>query len=151
MEAAYLLNFARFTSWSGVKDSGPVRICMLGRADLLEALISTIEGRSVNGRRVVLSEEASLSETAFTCNVVFISASFRDKRGIPYVLHSLESAGALTVGDSPDFARHGGMIGLKLDGGRFQFEVNLNAVRRAGLKLSSNVIALGTIVAEDQL
>jgi hypothetical protein len=44
------------------------------------------------------------------------------------------------------FAEHGGMIQFSLEDQRVHFEINLDAASRAGLKISSKLLALAQIV-----
>ena len=48
----------------------------------------------------------------------------------------------LTLGDIPEFAQSGGMIGLKIEDSRVRFDVNLGAAQRAGLTLNSQMLKL---------
>ena len=52
----------------------------------------------------------------------------------------------LTIGESPDFLREGGIINLLLVGRRVRFEVNPDAAARAGLRLSSQLLQLAVAV-----
>ena len=50
----------------------------------------------------------------------------------------LSTGPALTVSDFPQFLKRGGMIQFVLEGNRVRFEVNLAAVKSAGLTLASS-------------
>ena len=52
----------------------------------------------------------------------------------------------LTVADIPDFVKQGGMIQFVLDGNTVKFEINVAASRRAGLKLSSELLKVARLV-----
>ena len=52
----------------------------------------------------------------------------------------------LTVSDDPQFIRRGGMIQFVFDDNRVRFEINLAAVQRARLNLSSELVKLATAV-----
>ncbi|MEO9103276.1 MAG: YfiR family protein [Burkholderiales bacterium] len=54
-------------------------------------------------------------------------------------------------GDEPGFAQHCGMIGFVRDGARLRFEVNLGALKRANLMLSSQVLSLATNVIDSAM
>ena len=49
---------------------------------------------------------------------------------------------AVTVGDTPGFLDHGGMMNFILEGSKVRFEIDLNAAEQAGLKISSKLINL---------
>ena len=52
----------------------------------------------------------------------------------------------LTVGDVPDFAAAGGMIGLRRQGRRMVFDANPEAIRAGGITVSARVLKLARIV-----
>ncbi len=63
-------------------------------------------------------------------------------------LKAFVAAGALTVGDSDDFIRTGGMVGLITVENKIRFEVNLATCRRAGLRISASLLRLAKTVVE---
>ena len=66
------------------------------------------------------------------------------------VLH-LNGSPVLIIGDSPEFARSGGIIGLENVENRVRFRVNLDAAQRSGLRLSSRILDLATSVHSEHL
>jgi uncharacterized protein DUF4154 len=52
----------------------------------------------------------------------------------------------LTVSDVPRFLEHGGMIALEMQGNHVRFSVALDAVNRAGLTLSSELLKVASRV-----
>jgi hypothetical protein len=66
------------------------------------------------------------------------------------ILTVLDHRPVLTVGDSPEFAQHGGMIGFTVDGGRVRFTVNLVAARDAGLMLQSELLRVAAAVLQER-
>ncbi len=50
----------------------------------------------------------------------------------------------LTISDIPDFAERGGGIGLLYRENKVLFEINLASTRKAGLRLSSQMLNLAT-------
>ena len=55
----------------------------------------------------------------------------------------------LTVSDAARFAQTGGMVELFIEDGRMRFAVNVDALQRARVRLSSRVLALAKIVRDD--
>ena len=54
-----------------------------------------------------------------------------------------------TVSDAARFAQTGGMVELFVENGRMRFAVNVDALERAHVRLSSRVLALAKIVRDD--
>ena len=146
VKAAYLYNFGKFVQWpqkAAANDSGSFPICVLGQDPFGKALDSAIVGESINGKNVVARRIAKAEEAA-NCRVLFISSSESSELG--RILSALDDASLLTVSDMPDFAQRGGMIHLLLQDQKVRFEVNLDAARRVGLTLSSQLLKLAVTV-----
>lgn len=138
VQAAFTLNFARFTEWPAARlANGRFTLCQLGGTERMADALQALEGRTVQGLPVQFQRIDSGLE-ASRCMVLF-SAGL-----VPPPL--ADGAAVLTIGNEPGFAQHGGMIGLTRDGMRLRFEVNIGALRRAGLMLSSQVLALSANV-----
>jgi hypothetical protein len=82
-----------------------------------------------------------------TCHVLYLTGSDR-KRALD-IVGNLEDELVLTVSDAAGFARTGGMVELFIEEGRMRFAVNVDALERAHVRLSSRVLALAKIVRDD--
>jgi hypothetical protein len=61
----------------------------------------------------------------------------------------LDRAGALpilTVGEDEEFAQKNGIINFVLKDGKVRLEINLAAARKAGLTMSSKLLAVADVV-----
>ena len=148
VEAAYLYNFAKFVEWteqSFASGSAPVQICVLNDSAFQSTLKQMVSSRSIDGRPVqVLSVQTAAD--AQNCHILFIAAAQEKQAGT--VLDSLRNSGILTVGETQDFLKHGGMIGFELLNGRVQFEVNLKAANQAGLHISARLLSVANRVIQ---
>lgn len=145
LKAAFLLNFARFTTWPSLPANAPLVICVLGDDRVFDALEEIVRGRTVEGHNLS-AVRTSTGTDVHACHLLFVSApavsaarsTLNGTRGLPI----------LTVSDAEDFARSTGMIELSVRGDRMQFAINVAAVERAKLRISSRLLALATIVRE---
>lgn len=64
------------------------------------------------------------------------------------MLNSVSGRKVLTVGEFEGFAKRGGMINFIIVDNRIAFEINIDAARRAGLSISSQLLKLAEIVRE---
>jgi hypothetical protein len=55
----------------------------------------------------------------------------------------------LLIGETSDFARIGGIINFISRNGRLHFEINIQEAERHGLKISSRILQLATIIEND--
>lgn len=79
--------------------------------------------------------------------VLFINVD--NPRIIAAVLKKVKGKPVLTIGQSSDFLRLGGMINLVESGSRFKLQVNICAARKAGLTVSSKLLKLSEIYCGD--
>lgn len=141
----FLLNFSRFTDWpeSVLAADTPLRICLLrGDPEMVQEM-SMLTRQQVQGRPVVTRLVVRPAEVA-GCHVLYLPADAAEPLE-PY-LRQAEEASTLTVSDQPDFVDNGGAIALVVAGGRYRFDVNLQAAKRAKLRLASQLLKLARVV-----
>ncbi len=148
VKAAFLYNFAKFVEWPSDApgdDHNSIVLGIVGEDSFRDLLEHTVQGKTVNGRRLVVRRPKNASD-ARACQIVFIGAS--EKKRLRPLLDSLKGAGVLTVGESEGFAQLGGIINFTLEDNRVHFEINVDAADRAGLKISSKLLSLAKIVRD---
>ncbi|HLW79574.1 MAG TPA: YfiR family protein [Terriglobia bacterium] len=144
VKAAFLFNFAKFVEWPRPDPAGEaINLCVVGDDPFGGVLDQMVKGKLVNGRSVEVQRIAAAGKIE-SCDMAFLGAS--ERKRIPAILEGLGRAGVLTVGETEDFTRQGGVIGFFLDGNHVRFEVNLDAAERARLKISSKLLNLAKIV-----
>ena len=92
------------------------------------------------GLPVVRGLRIELGDSPRECHLLFIPREEKPIRIREY-LKNTENLPILSVSNLSSFLDMGGMIALVYDE-RLRFEVNLEPVRRVGLKLSSKMLAL---------
>lgn len=144
VKAAFLYNFTRFVEWPGgaLASSPQVTICVLGHDPFGAALDEAVAGKRVEGRPLAVRRLSGLEDLQ-PCPVLFVSAS--EEGRLPEILRRLQGAPVLMVGDSPEVARRGGVIGFYLEGNKVRFEVNPAAARAAGLKVSAKLLSVARV------
>jgi hypothetical protein len=139
VKAAFLYNFSKFVEWppsAFATAADPIVICVLGENPFGPLLADAVRGKRVGGREVAVREPKSVPE-AGGCQVIFIASG--DPR-FDESLRELTSQPILTVSDADSAVERGAVIGLKMEERRVRFEINMIAARRAGLKLSSQLL-----------
>src|ERR1051326_4432727 len=146
LKAAFLYNFAKFMTWptNAFSDAGtPLTIGLLGDDPFGPRLKDTVQGKTVNGRSIVL-RPLKRDESPKGCHILFISRS--EKERIPAILASVEGQSILTVSEVERFAHNGGMINFVVVSESVRFEMNVQAAERAGLQVSSKLAGVGIMV-----
>jgi hypothetical protein len=147
LKAAYLVNFTRFMEWARnpVPPGTDIVLCIVDDAAVATALERTTEGRTVQGHAVtvrILTKGAPLP----VCQLLYLTGS--DLKQSLDAIEMVKGTVVLTVGDAEQFAQAGGMVELFVETGRIRFAVNIDALRRGGIRLSSRVLALAKIVTD---
>ena len=146
VKAAFIYNFARYIQWPKESDTNkPFVIAVIGKDPFGVALDDAVSGQKVQGRPVVIKRFTKI-EDAPNCDILFVCASESDR--LHQIFGVLHQAPVLTIGDIDRFAELGGMINLRTEDNRIRFEVNVQAIGRAGLKAGSQILRLARIVTE---
>lgn len=146
VKAAYLFNFGKFLRFDGgvSRERGSTfDICILGRDPMDGTLDQIAANESIDHRPVRIRRIADATEGR-GCQILFLSASDADR--IREDLALLSGADVLTVSDARDFLEQGGMIQFVLESDHVRFAVNLNAVNRTHLALSSELLRVASSV-----
>lgn len=140
LKAAFLYNFARFTSWpeNGLGDNNTFLLCMGGKSPFGDAL-STINGKHVHGKELISIEIGSANDVA-QCDMLFIGET--DQGTLADFLEQSITNNILTVAEAPGFAKQGGMIELIEADRKIRFDINIRTARKAGLDISSRLLKL---------
>ena len=152
VQAAYLLNFLRFTQWPAPPPSSdePVDVAVLGAEPLAVALRTLLRQPGAAGVRPVRVHHLREISSARArrqlrgAEVVFVGGHEWPDPSRP--LRELRGRPVLTIGEGPEFARRGGMLGLVPEGSRIVFDANPGVIQASGLQLSAKVLKLARIV-----
>lgn len=140
------LNLARFTDWpeqAMMAEQGTINLCVMGD-NIVQQSFETVDRSLVNSNKHLQVVNLSRLRNLEQCQILYISALERNK--LAQLLMELEDVPMLTVGENVDFVKSGGMVGFENIDGRIQLNINLNAVKRAGLVISSRILKLARIV-----
>jgi hypothetical protein len=148
LKAALMLNFARFATWPEIAPDAPIVLCVFGDDRVADALAVAVRGQTIDGR-AVQGSKLSAGASPRACQVLFVGAA--ELRPAVPLLDSARTSPVLTVSDGARFAQSTGMVELFAEGGRMRFAVNIDAVGRARLSLSSRLLGLAKIVRDEHV
>lgn len=146
VKAAFLLNFAKFVEWppdAFPDDKAPIILCVFRHDPFGSALDEILHGKTINNREVQARRISDLADVK-TCQIVFVGSL--DDKVLPDILNSLKGGSGLVIGESDGFAERGGGMQFFLENNRLRFAVNVDAVQKARLTVSSKLLALARIV-----
>jgi YfiR/HmsC-like len=156
VEAAFLVNFLRFTQWPAIRlptDTEPYVVAVVGPdavADIVRKVASaagTVQGHPIGVVDIdpddIEHRQAKALDILRGSHLVFVQSDDADVRR--QVFDALAGSAVLTVGDSPDFAARGGMLGLVRSGSHLALEANPDQIQAAGVQVSAKVLKLARI------
>ena len=137
VKAAFLLNFARFVEWPEAPN-GPFTLCLAAADTFVESVRDSLRGQSVAGHELQIRQLQS-GDSPVDCHVIFVGLA--DAVGAAELLRRVEGP-VLTVGETLQFLRDGGMIRVFVEQSKVRFEIDQHAATAAGLKVSSHLLRL---------
>jgi hypothetical protein len=146
VKAAFLFHFAQFVDWppGAFKEAdSPLTYCTVGEDPFHGALDASLNGKTIGSRSARVQHFKRVAEIQ-GCQVLFIGAL--ERKSIPAALAGLRESPILTVGETENFAREGGIIGFFLEDNKVRFDINLVAAQRAKLQISARLLTLAKTV-----
>jgi hypothetical protein len=146
LKAAYIYNFAKFTTWPATSFSSPTAplvVGIIGNEPVATALASQVKSRTVNGHSV---EVRALAANQSIADLHILYAA--DDASLASLQQALATPGLLTIGETARFAARGGIIRFVIDRNHLQFEINSASAKRLDLSLSSQLLMLARTVSK---
>lgn len=146
VKAVFLYNFTQFVDWPAeafAKPDAPLVIGILGRDPFDTYIDDVVRGEKAGGHPILVKRFRDI-EAARECQLLFVGGA--DARRLDSVAAVLKDRMILTVGDSGEFSKRGGMIDFITRQGKIRLQINMETVRAARLTVSSKLLRLADIV-----
>jgi hypothetical protein len=146
----YFLSLPQYVDWPARafgRVFSPFVFGVLGDGDFAKTLARKEKGAWLNGHPVSVRPfqtfDPKNAGDLRQCQLLFISGS--QKGSLREILKALQGAPVLTVSDLVLFPSEGGMIAFAGKGGRVLLTINLAAVQKAGINLSSRLLQVASL------
>jgi hypothetical protein len=146
VKAAFIFNFSKFVEWPPAGSAGPFAICILGDDPFETTIDRLTQGKTAYGRAIQIRRVREAAD-AKTCQIVFAGAAERDKAA--RLVSAIRGTSVLTVGETPEFLRMGGMIALTMEDSHVNIVINTSATQTSNLKVSAKLLMLAKIYKGD--
>ena len=154
IKAGFIYNFAKFVEWpSGAfaQPDSPIVIGVLGTDPFGSVLDRLVQDKKIGQRGFVVrrykwGKDLKDLKDLRDCKILFVSAS--EKAHADEIIQLVKWLPILTVGETPGFAEHGGVIRFTVEDNRVRFEVNVDAAHQADLNISSRLLTLAKIIPQ---
>ncbi|WP_269755888.1 YfiR family protein [Desulfogranum marinum] len=146
VKAAFVMNFAMLTEWPETAFSNPtenITLCVVGTSTLPQAFQS-IEGKKI-GKRLLHVEAVDSQATTPKCHIVFYKDEV-DTADLVRTLSAVRGKPVLTVGEKERVTKLGGAIHFYTQNGKLKFAINPTVIAKQGLKLSSRLLKIATLI-----
>jgi hypothetical protein len=137
VKAAFLVNFAKFIQWPAPAN-GPLLVCLSAPPELVWQVSRLARTNTIDNRELGVRELRDGDDPA-DCEMLFVSSD-RQKQSVELLQRA--RGPILTVGETVQFMREGGMVRFFVDDNRLRFSINQKAAEASGLKVSSKLLAL---------
>lgn len=144
VKGVFMYKFGDYVEWPAAAFDGPGTpfiIGILGDDPFDGGLDQIVQNRTVQGRSVVIKRFRRVDEVRGV-QILYLGASERERWQKD--LENLREMNILTVCDHA--TQPGAVITFVLKDKKVRFEIDQDAARRAGLKLSSKLLSLATSV-----
>lgn len=143
LKAAFVFNFAKFTSWPPANEPGRELVfCFLEGTLHRGSFSDWDEKKKLHGARVRTRVVDTGSVTLEGCHVFFAGGDGVPRRRLADLGTYAKRHHVLLISDAPGLPKAREHIRLRIVDNRLKFRINLEAARDAGLKLSSQLLRL---------
>lgn len=135
-----MLKFVRWPDDAGAAQGRQFEFCVAGSNNFLSfALARELRGDKVQGREIGVRQVKNDADLQ-GCDAMYFAGKATGRNG--KWLEKLKGSKVLTVGEDDGLLDAGGMVRITGQDDVVQFEVNLDGVRTAGLKIDARLLEL---------
>ena len=143
IKALFVYNFTKYIEWHEQSISPQFRIGVLGESAMGEKLSMILKGKKLYNRNVEVKEIKSVDDVA-GFQIIYISKNQSDQ--LKQVLEHCAQSETLIVTEDKNMAAKGSCINIVEKDQKIKFEMNETAVKKAGLKVASQLYELAIVV-----
>ena len=153
-KAAFMLNFAKYTTWpkEALSDTNTALTLGVVGNDLPEDALKFIKGKPIKDRQMAVikfndvADAVARQKEVAGCHILFVGAS--EKGNLAELFKLLDKTNVLTIGEVDGFLEHGGVINFVVENKKLRFEIKQGAAQRANLKLDPQLMKLAKAVKD---
>lgn len=146
VKALFLYNFANFVEWprdAFVDQSSDLKMCLYGAVPFGEFL-DIVNGVKVRDRTLQVIRTTNYEKIQSGCHILFVGIDHIAE--LEQFFKNLNHLFVLSIGNTTDFARKGGVVNILRTSDQEQFEINLAKAIENGLLISSDLLSLARII-----
>jgi hypothetical protein len=138
VKAAYIFKFFNFFEWNNSDTTipkQPFRVGVFGDSAIYAALENLSK---VSGGEGIIPKKINVGDSLKGLHLLFLSKSSSDS--LQKIIQESQSLNILTVGEETSFCLKGGAVNFIIDNEKVKFEINRQAVKKAGIQVSARIL-----------
>ena len=140
VKALFIYNFTKHIEWpSAVLSGSRFTIGTFGENDVKEKLLSVLKGRRIFDKTAEVKQISSIDEISGV-QILYVGKS--QSVNIDKIIQLYGDKGILIITEDKGLSNKGAGINLIRRGDNLRFETNESALKKAGLKVSNQLISL---------
>lgn len=139
LEAIYMYNFTKYINWQN--HGNAFTIGVLNENKVTAELSENLQNKDVKGKPIQV-QNISLAEVK-KCQILYIPKV--NSGQLQSILEAVQNTDVLVVAEE-DLAEQGASVSFFIDGSKLKFKINKDALDKAGLQASSNLLSLAVVI-----
>ncbi len=139
VQAGFIYNFTRYLTWNESAMGDVFVIGIFGNTSTTEALRMLEGNRTIQNRQVEIKTYETIGEIG-KCHILFIPKE--RKNSLDIVLAKIGNNPTLVICEEEGLAAKGAGISFLLIRGRITFEINPEAIKKQGISINPQLVAL---------
>ena len=140
LEAIYMYNFTKYINWQN--EGSAFVIGVLDENKVAAELSENLQNKEVKGKPIQVQNIGSVAE-AKKCQILYLPKS--NSGQLQSILDAVSKTDVLVVAEE-DLAAQGASVSFFIDGTKLRFKINKDALDKAGLQASSNLLSLAVVI-----
>lgn len=140
LHSLFVYNFVKNIKWENVGNEFVIGV--YNNSTVQKEFIDNFSNKNFGGKSFQI-KEITTNEEAKSCQIVYIPKSNRSKTTA--LIEELNGHQILVVTEE-DLVNEGASISFELVGSKLNFKINKDNTDQKGLKISSSLLALGTVI-----
>jgi hypothetical protein len=145
IEAVFIYHFTQYVKWDAPNTSRSFDIAVIGNCGIIDPMKTIAEKRIVDQKTIRIRQIAQIQDLD-SAQILFIPRS--EENLLDKILRQMRDRCVLVVSEIDGAVDQGAMINFVLIEGKVKFEINLQAMKKARLYPSSQLLKLATRVIE---
>jgi hypothetical protein len=145
VKAAFLFNFTRFIHWpaSAYTSADAPFVIGIAQNDPFGAYLDDlVNGEQVDGHHIIIRRYADGQDVS-DCQLLYIGST--DQTKLKALLAQMAHRNILTVSDTDDFIKAGGILRFYKDENKIKMEIKLAAAKAAQLDISAKLLQVAKV------